>query len=106
MNKTSDKKCDSGRQAAASPDKKRKRNSYGDYEPLLSDSGLFLGTLLSLFIIVKEEQTINLKKIREFVSEILIARLLFVLFILALYVFEQGLDFPIVSVISESLFGK
>ncbi len=35
-----------------------------------------------------------------------LARLLFVLFILSLYVFEHGLDFPIVSVISECLFGK
>lgn len=106
MSKTSDRKCDSGRQAAASPDKNRKRNSYGDYEPLLSDSGFFAGILMSLFIILKEEQTINLKIIREFVSEILVDRLLFVLFVLALYVFEHGLDFPIVSVISECLFGK
>ena len=106
MSKTSEKKCGSAKQAAVSPDKNRKRNSYGDYEPLLSDSGFFAGILMSLFIILTEEQTINLKIIKEFVSEILIDRLLFVLFILALYVFEQGLDFPIISVISESLFGK
>jgi len=106
MSKTSEKKCGSAKQAAVSPDKNRKRNSYGDYEPLLSDSGFFAGILMSLFIILTEEQTINLKIIKEFVSEILIDRLLFVLFVLALYFFKHGLDFPIVSVISECLFGK
>lgn len=75
-------------------------------EPWLSDSVFFAGMLMSLFIILKEEQTINLKIIKEFVSEILIDRLLFVLFVLALYVFAHGLDFPIVSVISECLLGK